>query len=137
MIAPQLKKNHWLLAAGLVELIYGLGECLDTLYLLFLQARLLPDLYPAWSFSEINRLVKAQPIVLFPVFAFFALGRLTASIGVLRNRLWGFWLSLFVSLVTTIWAAFVLPLGGLDMLGCLFIVIALLVGRLGQQSIIK
>jgi hypothetical protein len=45
-------------------------------------------------------------------------------------------LSLFVSLVTTFWAVFSLPLGGIDLLACLFIVSALLIGRLGSGFII-
>jgi hypothetical protein len=137
MIDPLVKKNRWLLAAGLTELVYGLGEAGDTLYLLFLQAHLLPNLYPGWSFAEIKMLMDNRPLALFPVFAFFSVGRVVASIGVLRNRLWGFWLSLFISLVTTVFAVFFLPLGGFDMLGCLFIVVALLVSRLGRKSIIS
>jgi hypothetical protein len=136
MMDEKIKANRWLLAGGLTELIYGLGEIGDTLYLLFLQARLLPNVYPAGSFSEINQLMSKRPIVLFPVFAFFALGRLVASLGVLRNHLWGFWLSLFVSLVTAFWAAFFLPLGGIDLLACLFIISSLLIGRLGSGFII-
>jgi hypothetical protein len=137
MMDEKIKANRWLLAAGLAELIYGIGEIGDTFYLLFLQARLLPNVYPAWSFSEINHLMNDQPIVLFPVFAFFTIGRLVASLGVLRNCLWGYWLSLFVSLVTAFWAIFFLPLGGIDLLACLFIVSALLIGRLGSGSIIS
>jgi hypothetical protein len=76
MMAGKIEENRWLLAAGLTELIYGLGEIGDTLYLLFLQAHLLPNIYPVWSFSEINNLMNIRPIVLFPVFAFFAIGRL-------------------------------------------------------------
>jgi hypothetical protein len=137
MIDPLVKQNRWLLAAGLFEFIYGLGECGDTLYLLFLQVHLLPNIYIAWNFSEINSLMSTQTVVLFPVFAFFAIGRVVASVGVLRNRLWGFWLSIFISLVTAFWAVFLLPLGGIDMLGCLFIVAALLIGRLGWVSFVR
>jgi hypothetical protein len=43
-----------LLAAGLMQMPYGLGETGDGLYLLLLQAGLLPNLYPDWTFSEIN-----------------------------------------------------------------------------------
>jgi hypothetical protein len=136
MIDPLVKKNRWLLAGGLTEFIYGFGEIFDTLYLLLLQVHLLPNFYPAWNFSEISDLMRAQPVALFPVFAFFSAGRLVASIGVLRNRLWGFWLSIFISLVTATWAVFFLPWGGFDMLGCLFIVLALLLGRLGRKSIV-
>jgi hypothetical protein len=89
-----------LLVAGLTQLVYGLIEAGDSLYLLLLQARLLPNLYPAWNFFEIDDLMRGRPAVLFPVFTFFAIGRLLASRGVLRNHLWGFWLSIFVSAET-------------------------------------
>jgi hypothetical protein len=137
MINPLVKRNRWLAAAGLFELLYGAAEIGDTVYVLLLQARLVPNVYIPWTFSEIDRLMNAQPVALFPVFAFFSFGRLAAAIGILRNRLWGFWLTLFLSVVTAFWAVFFLPLGGLDMLGCLFIVGALLAGRLGRQAIIK
>ena len=136
MMDPLVKRNGWLLASGLSEFTYGLGECGDALYLLFLQGHLLPDLYPTWSFTEIDHLMRTAPITLFPVFAFFAVGHSTAAIGVLRNRLWGFWLSLFLSLVTTFWAVFFLPLGGLDLAACLLIVSTLLVGRFGCHPIL-
>jgi hypothetical protein len=137
MIEIKVKENHWLLAGGLVQLIYGLGEIGDTFYLLFLQAHWLPNVYPAWTFPEMEGLMRSQPAVLFPVFAFFAIGRVVASLGILHNRMWGFWLSLFVSLVTAFWSVFVLPLGGIDLLACLFIVSALLAGRMGERPIIS
>ena len=137
MIDPLIKRNRWLLVSGLIELIYGLGECGDTIYLLFLQGHILSNYYPVWTFTEINQLMGTAPIILFPVFAFFAVGRLVAAIGVLRNRLWGFWLSLFLSLVTASWAVFFLPLGGIDMAACLFIVCALLIGRFGHKTILS
>jgi uncharacterized membrane protein (DUF2068 family) len=136
MMDPLVKKNRWLLTAGLAQLIYGLVEMGDSLYLLLLQARLLPSFYPTWSFQEIENLMRTRPAVLFPVFAFFAVGRLLAAWGVLRNRLWGFWLSIFISAATVLGAAFFLPLGGGDMLACLFIVSALLIGRLGRETIL-
>lgn len=137
MIDPLVKRNRWLQAAGLTELIYGLAECGDTLYLPLLQFHLLPNIYVAWSFPEVNHLMTAQPIFLFPVFAFFAVGRIIAGIAVLHNHLWGFWLSLFISLLTGVWAVFFLPLGGFDMLICLFVVSALLAGRFGRQTIVS
>jgi hypothetical protein len=136
MIDPPVKKNRWLAAAGLFELIYGLAEAGDTFYVLLLQARLAPNVYLPWAFPEIGTLMNARPAALFPVFAFFSFGRIAAAIGVLHNRLWGFWLTLFLSIATAFWAVFFLPLGGLDMLGCLFIVGALLAGRLGRKTIL-
>jgi hypothetical protein len=131
-----MKKNRWLTAAGLFELLYGIAETGDTLYVLLLQARLVPNIYLPWTFSEIGKLMDTQPAALFPPFAFFALGRIAAGVGVLRNRMWGFWLTIFLSVITALWAVFFLPLGGLDMLGCLFIIGALLAGRLGRTAIV-
>ena len=137
MINPTIKSNRKLLAAGWIELIYGAGECGDTLFLFILQAHLVSIRYPTMNFSEINNLLINHPLYLAPVFAFFALGRLMAAIGLLRNRLWGFWLSIFISSASVVWAVFFLPLGGLDMLLCLAIVLLLLVGRFNQQSILS
>ncbi len=137
MTDSQFRKNGWLNTAGWIELVYGAGECVDTLYLFFMQAHILPNFYPTMNFAEINDLLVKHPLYLAAVFTFFALGRLTAGIGVLYNRLWGFWLSLFISLVTVIWAVFMLPLAGADMLGCLIIIILLLIGRFGRQPIIQ
>ncbi|MBN2083941.1 MAG: hypothetical protein JW748_01865 [Anaerolineales bacterium] len=136
MINPLVKRNHGLMTAGLAQLVYGLGEVGDSLYLLLLQIRLLPNLYPAWEFSEIDNLMRTRPAVLIPIFAFFAIGRLLAAGGVLHNRLWGFWLSLFLSAATVFCAVFFLPLGGIDLLACLFIVSALLIGRFGREPIL-
>jgi hypothetical protein len=131
-----VKSNRWLAAAGLFELVYGLCEIADTVYVLLLQARLVPNVYLPWAFPEIGSLMDSFPAAFFPVFAFFSFGRIAAGAGVLRNRMWGFWLTLFLSLVTAVWALFFLPLGGLDMLGCLLIVGALLAGRFGRGAIL-
>ncbi|MBN1438760.1 MAG: hypothetical protein JW929_05045 [Anaerolineales bacterium] len=80
--------------------------------------------------------MNAQPVALFPVCAFFACGRIAAAVGVLRNRMRGFWPTLFLSWATVIWAMFFLPLGGLDMLACLFLVVALPAGRPGRKPIL-
>jgi hypothetical protein len=136
IIDPRVKRNRWLAAAGLFELVYGLCEIADTVYVLLLQFRIAPNISLPWSFSGIDKLINTQPAALFPVFAFFSFGRIAAGAGVLRNRMWGFWLTLFLSIVTAFWAVFFLPLGGFDMLGCLFIVGALLAGRFGRGAIL-
>jgi hypothetical protein len=136
IINPLVKRNRWLAAAGLFELIYGLAEAGDTFYVLLLQARLVPNVQLPWAFPEIGSLMDSLPAAFFPVFAFFSFGRIAAGAGVLRNRMWAFWLTLFLSLVTAVWALFFLPLGGFDMLGCLFIVATLLSGRFGRNAIL-
>ncbi len=136
-IDPFIRQNGWLLAAGLTMLIYGLGEAGDSLYLLIVQAGLLPYIHLNWTFPEIGKLMDHQTIVLFPVFMFFAAGRFLAAVGVLRNRLWGFWLGIFISTITILSAIFFLPLGGLDMLLSLFVVVALLLGFLGNVPLVS
>jgi hypothetical protein len=116
MMSLPVKRNRWLAAAGLVEWMYGAAEIGDALYVLLLQARLAPNIHLPWTFSEIDKWLNTRPAALFPVFAFFAFGRIAAAAGILRNRLWGFWLTLFLSTVTALWAVFFLPWGGLDML---------------------
>jgi len=106
MINLLVELNRRLRAAGMTQLEYSLGETGDSLYLLLLEARLLPN-------------------------------RLPASWEVLHNRQRGFWLSIFASAATVFWAVFYLPLGGIDLPACLFIVSALRIGRLGRESIVS
>jgi uncharacterized membrane protein (DUF2068 family) len=137
MIDPLVRERRWLLIAVVTQLVYGLGEVGDSLYLLLMQAHLLPNLYPVWTFSEIEDLMNRQPGCLFPVFAFFAAGRLLAAYGLFHNRLWGFWLTIFVSSATVALAIFFLPLGGFDMLMCLFIVCVLLIDHYSDKPYIS
>jgi hypothetical protein len=137
MIDPLVKSNRWLLAAGLTMLIYSLIEIGDSLYVFPLQTGWIPNLYPTCVFPEIESLLTQNPILLFPVFAFFAASRCLAAIGVLRNRLWGFWMGLFISAATVIYAVFFLPMGGIDLLLCFFIVTALLLGYFGCTPLIS
>jgi hypothetical protein len=137
MIDPLVKKNRWLLAAGLTLLIYSFIEMGDSLYVFPLQAGWIPDLYPTCIFPGIESLLTHNPMFLFPVFAFFATGRFLAAKGVLHNHLWGFWLGIFISTVTVIVAVFFLPMGGIDMLLSLFVVTALLLGFLGTKPMIS
>ena len=57
------------------------------------------------------------------------------SPGILRNRLWGIWLSLFILLVTVFWAVFFLPLGGIELLPTCSS-LARCIGRLGSDFLI-
>jgi hypothetical protein len=78
MIDLLIRRNRWVPVAGLTE-------AGNSLYLL--QARLLPNLYPAWNSFEIDDLMRVRPAVLFPVFTFFVIGWLLTSKDALRNRL--------------------------------------------------
>ncbi|MBN1537037.1 MAG: hypothetical protein JW908_09920 [Anaerolineales bacterium] len=71
MIDPLVKKNGWLLAAGLAMLVYGAIEIGDSLYVFPLEAGWIPELYPPFVFQEIEKLLADNPLSLFPLFAFF------------------------------------------------------------------
>jgi hypothetical protein len=135
--------THWggetagLLSAGLAQLVYGLGDTGDRLYLLccYKPACCQTSTWIGGSPRSTAWCAPARRSSSRGLSPFFAIGRLLASWRVLRNRLWGFWLSIFTSAATVFWAVFFLPLGGIDLLACLFIVSALFAGRLGRESI--
>lgn len=132
-----IRRNRWLLAAGLLLLVYGLIEVLDCATLLLMQWGGIGNPYPSLAFQEINDLLNRNPLWLLPVFAFFAYFRLLAAVGILRNRLWGFWVAIWVEGITLVFVPFLLPLAGGDVLGAILIMTCLLIGYLDRRPILS
>ncbi len=132
-----LRKNRWLLAAGLLLLLYGLVEMLDCATLLLMQWGGIGNPYPSSVFQPINDLLNNSPLWMLPVFGFFAYFRLMAAVGILRNRLWGFWAAIWVETITLVFVPFLLPMAGGDALGAILIMTCLLVGYLGRRPILS
>jgi len=136
LVDASIRKNRWLLVAGLLLLIYGLVEMLDCATLLWMQWGGIGNLYPPFAFEQINSLLDHHPLWMLPVFAFFTYFRLMAAVGVLRNRLWGFWAAVWVEGITLVFVPFLLPVAGGDALGAVAIITCLLIGYWGQQPIV-
>ena len=136
MHTTSTRQQRWLRAAGIMLLIYGLIEVTDCLTLVLMQLGLIGNLYPPSIFEPFNQLLNDQPILVLPMFFFYTALRLGSGVGVLRNRLWGLWLTLFVSGATIVAVPFLLPLSGFDLLACAAIVSIVLIVYGGSQPIL-
>ncbi len=116
-------------AYALIEI----GDCITAVLMAF---GLIGNPYPTMLFSEMQALFDQQPVWLVPLFLFFTSLRVTASVGLWMNRLWGFWIALFVSVATLILAPFLLPFTSAEMLGNGILIILLLFGFFGNKPIL-
>jgi hypothetical protein len=101
-----------------------------------MQIGLIGNPYPPVIFEPFSRLLDEQPILVLPMFFFYTVLRLASGVGVLRNRLWGLGLTLFVCGATIIAVPFLLPLSGFDLLACAAIVGILLIVHSGSRPIL-
>jgi len=63
--------------------------------------------------------------------------RIFATIGLFKNRLWGFWIGILCLTMTMIWDILIIPIGFFELLGCVFISMVLLIGYFGDTFLIK
>jgi len=98
---------------------------------------LIANLYPKMLFAEMQTLFDRQPVWLVPLFLFYTSLRVTSAIGLWRNRMWGFWLTIFVTTATLMMAPLLLPMTTVEMLLNGVLMIVLLIGVLGDQPILN
>ncbi len=116
--------------------VYALIEIVDCLTVLLMQFGLVANPYPALSFSEFDELLKHQPILIFPIFLYFASLRLASAIGLFKGRMWAFWTTILVCVSTIVWVPFLMPYTGFEMLLDGAILFLLLLARFGNQYIL-
>jgi uncharacterized membrane protein (DUF2068 family) len=117
--------------------VYALIEIGDCLAILLMHFGLIENMYPTMSFLEFDNLLKHQPIMLFPVFLYFASLRTVSAIGLFRQRMWAFWTTILVCVTTILWSPFLMPMTGVEMLLDAAILFLLLLARFGQQPILS
>jgi uncharacterized membrane protein (DUF2068 family) len=121
--------------AAILQLAYALIEVIDCIYAVLMALGIAANIYPKMLFAEVQTLFDEQPIWLVPLFLFYTSLRLTSAIGLWKNRLWGFWLAIFVSLATLIMSPFLLPFTTAEMLLNGVLMIVLLIGYFGDKKI--
>jgi hypothetical protein len=115
--------------------IYSLIELTDCITVVLMHFGLVGNYYPEMAFGEINALFTDRPIALLPLFLFFTSNRIIAMIGIMKRRMWGFWMAIFVCASTIVVAPVLLPLTGSEMIIDGLIVFLLLLARFGAQGL--
>jgi alpha-N-acetylglucosamine transferase len=135
MIDANIKNNKYYYAAGLCFLVYSGIELVDCVYIFLISFNIVPNIYLDMGIvmSEIQNLIKYQPIVFFPFFVSVTLLRLVSGIGIIKNRLYGFYMGIISLTTTMILTVFFIPF---EIFFCTIILILLLVGRFGKETLI-
>ncbi|MHA1385413.1 MAG: hypothetical protein ACTSR3_16795 [Candidatus Helarchaeota archaeon] len=134
----KLKNNKPLLIASFMLLIYSIIECLDSVCLLLIVMGLIPNFYaesgmlgPKFTFA-----ILFHPALFLPFFWSFTLMRITSTIGMFKNKLWGFWSAISSSIITIFCTMWLLPFDSYELLICTIILILLIIGYFGDAPII-
>ena len=121
--------------AAMIQSFYALIEVTDCIGAFLMALGFMTNPYPTMSFGEMQNLFDKQPVWVVPLFLFYTSLRVTSAIGLWRNRLWGFWLTIFVSAATLIMAPFLLPFTAIEMLGNGILISVLVIGFFGDKPI--
>ncbi len=130
------KNKRWLRMVGWVLVVYGVIESLDTLTVTLMTLGWIPNLYPkgALQVEPFASLLATAPFWFIPLFGTISFFRLTAGIGLLKGKKWGFWTAVFISLFTVVWMPFFFPLSVLDGILLIPVVMGLIFGYFGMKK---
>ena len=131
----RISRPRLIRAAAIMQGVYALIEITDCIAAVLMALGWLGNYYPKMLFNEMQTLFDNQAAWLVPLFLFYTSLRVTSAIGLWRNRMWGFWLALFVSAATLIMAPLLLPFTAVEMLLNGVFVTVLLIGFFGDTSI--
>lgn len=134
-----IRKNTPLFLAGICFIIYSIIEILDCIYLLLILLDIVPNIYQdlGLAIPEIQNLLKNHPIYFLPFFISFTLMRIVASIGIFKNRLWGFYIGLYSLMLTMILTMMFIPIGMFELFFCSIIFILLFIGYYKEKPILS
>ena len=131
-----LRRRRLLKIAAGIQSAYALIEISDCATAIFMALGVLANPYPQMLFSEIQTLFDHQAGWLIPLFLFYTGLRVISAIGLWKNRLWGFWLTVFVASATLVMAPFLLPFTTAEMLLNGVLIVILFFARFGESEIL-
>ncbi len=138
-IDVKIRENRSLYWAGILQIFYGLFELADVVAAVMISIGLIPNIYASFipETTEIGMFMQTMPVILLPIFFFFASLRFLSGYWILQNRAKGFWLAVLISGVSLIAVWFLLPLSVLDLCIMLPILILLFNGYFQDSTIVS
>ncbi|MFX1570134.1 MAG: hypothetical protein ACFFCV_17390 [Promethearchaeota archaeon] len=139
IIDESIKQNRYLFIAGICFLIYSIIEITDCIFLILIILNLAPNLYLSLGIiiPEIQQILGNQPIYFLPFFLSFTLMRAYATIGILKNILWGFYIGVISLILTMIMTILFMPFGFFELFCCTVILLFLLLGYFEKKPIVN
>ena len=138
-INEKIRANRSLYWAGILQTFYGLFELADVVAAVMISIGLIPNIYGSFipDTTEIGMFMQTVPIILVPIFFFFASLRFLSGYWILKNRAKGFWLAIIISGVSLVAVWFLLPLSVLDLCIILPFLILLFNGYFQDSTIVS
>jgi hypothetical protein len=133
----KLKENKALYTAALILLIYGIAEAGDCVFafLITLGAVPTPGFNLTFVFPALQEIWTRQPLYMLLIFLVFTSLRIASALGMLKNRLWGWWLGMISSVLTLAVMTLFLPFGALDGIITVPVLVLLLTGYFRDKPI--
>lgn len=129
------KRPFWLKTAVIIQAIYALIEIIDCGFAILMTVGIISNFYPPMLMPEIQSMFDSDPVWLIPLFLFYTSLRAVSAYGLWHNRLWGLWLTIFVTCATLVMAPFLLPLTTGEMLLNGILIMILFIGYFGKRPI--
>ena len=139
LVDEQIRANRSLYWAGMLQLFYGLFEMVDVVTITTITIGLIPNIYSSLVpvTTEIGTFMATMPGLFVIIFLFFASLRISSGYWILRNRVMGFWMAIFVTGVSLVAVWFFLPFGAFDLCIILPFIVLLFNGYYQDKPIIS
>jgi hypothetical protein len=139
LVDEQIRANRSLYWAGIIQLFYGLFEMVDVVTITIITIGLIPNIYSSLVpvTTEIGTFMATMPGLFVIIFLFFASLRISSGYWILRNRVMGFWMAIFVTGVSLVAVWFFLPFGAFDLCIILPFIVLLFNGYYQDKPIIS
>jgi len=133
-----IKQNKSLFIGAFSMLVYSIFELIDCFFVLLIISNIIPNfyLYLDYSFLEIKLLLQSNLIYFLPMFFGFTLMRWLSTIGLFKNKLWGYQIGVISLLITLGYTILFLPIGFFEFLACVIILSLLIIGKNREISLI-
>ncbi len=138
-VDSRIRENRSLFTAAIIQVIYGLIELIDSIAIVLISIGIIPNLYVSLITADtiVGGLLETMPVLFIPIFFFFTGFRLLSAYWILQNKVKGFWLALFITVVTLFATWFLLPFSVIDMIVIFPFILLLLMGYFEDESIIS
>jgi hypothetical protein len=136
----EIRQNRYLYISAICMMIYALIELTDCITIVFISFGRVPNIYLSMdliSFEAIVSLLETQPYTFIPFFFAFTLIRVISTIGLFKNREWGFWIGVSGLLVTMILTILFLPMGSVEILFCAVLLCIMIIGKFDKKKIVE
>lgn len=138
-ISPVIKDNKPLYYGAIIQLVYASIEFVDSLCIPLIALGLMPNLYLIIPLAnpDLATLLANEPMWFIPIFWFFTSFSIASGIWILQNKAKGFWMAMFISVITLVAVWFLLPFAVIDIVGTGIVVFLLFMGYFKDEPLIK